>query len=85
MARSVFTHPFRGITYEIIRGIDTAGFVTLPGRLPVMFIQRLPPRRTLTIELHEALHALEPHMAEAKVDFLSQQLGHWLWRLGYRK
>jgi len=42
-------------------------------------------RDFLRIALHEAMHALHWHKAEATVDHDSKQLARWLWRLGYRR
>lgn len=81
------THTFNGRKYliydERIDGLCTVDGPADPYSITIS--PDLSPLRTLDVEIHEAIHAIEHDAPEETVERLGKELARWLWRRGYRK
>ena len=86
--KKVRTHKFNGVVYDIDLDTECAGYCEnpVPKGPPTLFVgQPIDTKQGLIYLLHEALHASCYATSEDKVDQASQDIGSFLWRLGFRK
>jgi len=83
----VRTHSFNGKKYYIT--IEPRyGFASASEKQDLELIvntQGLSERQIMYFIIHEAMHAEDWYMSEAKVERMSKSLRDFLWRLGYRR
>jgi hypothetical protein len=79
-----FDHIFNGVEYKVIADADMLG-VTLDG-VPhaVVLWTDLRKKLGLQIACHEAIHCLLPNLPERIVSVMGDDLGEYLWKLGFR-
>ena len=81
------TAKFNKVKYDIDIG-SFDGVCDHPGnkgRPCIMLPNGLKPdKRTLVVLLHEALHACSWYASEDKVELTAEDIGAFLWKLGYR-
>ncbi len=85
--RPVRTHTFNGKKHLIHAGpVDGICFQSnkKEKNYELFLLHPLSEKNGLITALHEALHASDFNMNEEKVDRMSDEIGRFLWRIGYR-
>ncbi|HDY69123.1 MAG TPA: hypothetical protein ENH85_15210 [Candidatus Scalindua sp.] len=85
MGRPVRTHTFNGRLYKIFVGALDGMCDTFKRERELVILADLDTRKGLITAVHESLHAENWAKKEADVERVGQEIGSFLWRLGYRK
>jgi len=84
------THTFRGRRFVIVDDTVMDGYVELPTKRrkvkkrELYIAANLPPKETLYVTIHEAMHAEDPKVVERVIERRSRSLTNFLWHMGYR-
>ena len=79
------THIFNRKKYRITLAPPLDGLCTASQPVAEIFLfANLSTKKGLITAIHEGLHASDWDMDEKKVDRISEEIGTFLWRLGYR-
>ncbi|MEK6832848.1 MAG: hypothetical protein AABY32_02280 [Nanoarchaeota archaeon] len=88
--KKLFFHKFNKKLYEIKlsnRTDSSDGSCDDPStkKKTIVIKEKLNPKRKLEVFIHEALHALFWNLEEETVTNSAEDIGKFLWKLGYRK
>lgn len=79
------SHIFNGRRYQIhTEAIDGICDDPKTKKLELHVFANLGTKKGLRVAIHEALHAENGNLTEDTVDRISNEIGSFLWRLGYR-
>ncbi len=85
MGRPVKTHTFNGEKYLITVDSLDGMCSTFKKERELVILADLNKQAGLITTIHESLHAENWSKKEADVERVSQEIGSFLWRLGFRK
>lgn len=81
----LFDHIFNGVPYKVVAD-DQMLALTLTGlKNSIILWKPLNTKLGLQLAVHEAMHAEFPALPEHVVNIAGNDIGEYLWKLGYRK